>query len=350
MKSPATIRDVARRAGVAVSTASLALNGKPYVSQEARLRVLQAAEELGYSPNMMAKNLADGRTRNLGLITPISLEHLFASSGFFVHLIRGMHRATAEHGYTLSLHIAESQNEAVSRVKALIQGRSVDGLLITNPTVEIPYLRDLKRHHIPFVFIGRPLEEATYVDNDNVQVSRIAVHHLIKHGHKRIAFLNGPRLFTFCMDRLRGYREALDEAGLSYDEQLVWRSELVEPQAYSVVWQQMLRADFTALFAGSDVQALGAVRALRERGLRVPQDVAVACVNDTELARHATPPLTTVNLHEYWLGYWAVKRLIQTIDGEVTEHPILIPGELIIRESCGCAIDSSKGGGESRGN
>jgi len=147
MKSPATIRDVAKRAGVAVSTASLALNGKPYVSQETRLRVLQAAEEMGYHPNMMAKNLADGRTRNLGLITPISLEHLFASSGFFVHLIRGMHRATTEHGYTLSLHIAESQDEAVSRVQTVIRGRSVDGLLITNPTVEIPYLRDQTPPH-----------------------------------------------------------------------------------------------------------------------------------------------------------------------------------------------------------
>jgi len=340
MKSPATIRDVAKRAGVAVSTASLALNGKPYVSQETRLRVLQAAEEMGYHPNMMAKNLADGRTRNLGLITPISLEHLFASSGFFVHLIRGMHRATTEHGYTLSLHIAESQDEAVSRVQTVIRGRSVDGLLITNPTVEIPYLRDLKRRRIPFVFIGRPLEKATYVDNDNVQVSRLGVQHLIEHGHSRIAFLNGPSHFTFCVDRMMGYRAALEEAGLTYDERLVWHSELVEPSAYEVVWEQAPKHEFTALFAGSDVQALGAIRALRARGFRVPQDVAVTCVNDTDLARHSTPPLTTVDLHEYWLGYWAVKRLIQTIDGEETEHPILIPGDLIARESCGCQVDS----------
>jgi len=144
---------------------------------------------------------------------------------------------------------------------------------------------------------------------------------------------------------MMGYRAALEEAGLTYDERLVWHSELVEPSAYEVVWEQAPKHEFTALFAGSDVQALGAIRALRARGLRVPQDVAVTCVNDTDLARHSTPPLTTVDLHEYWLGYWAVKRLIQTIDGEETEHPILIPGDLIARESCGCRSILRKGRG-----
>jgi len=336
MNRAPTIRDVAKRAGVAVSTASLALNGKPHVSRETRFKVLQAAEELGYHPHTLAKNLADGRTRNLGLITPISLEHLFASAGFFSRLIRGMHRAAAEHGYNLSLHIAESEEEAVSCVRSAVRGRSVDGLLITNPTVTCPYLRDLKRHRIPFVFIGRPLEEAPYVDNDNVEVSRIGVRHLIQCGHRRIVFLNGPSRFTFCLDRLLGYRVALEEAGFPYDELLVWQSELVEESAYKVVQERAPKYEFTALFAASDVQAVGAIRALRELGLRVPHDVAVACVNDTELAQHFLPPLTTVDLHEYWLGHWAVKRLVQMIDGERSEHPILIPGELVVRESCGC--------------
>ncbi|HIE48233.1 TPA: LacI family transcriptional regulator [Candidatus Bipolaricaulota bacterium] len=347
-RSP-TIRDVAKRAGVAVSTASLALNGKPYVSRETRFKVLQAAEELGYHPHTLAKNLADGRTRNLGLITPISLEHLFASAGFFSCLIRGMHRAAAEHGYNLSLHIAESEDEAVSRVRAAIRGRSVDGLIITNPTVTCPYLRDLKRHRIPFVFIGRPSEEATYVDNDNVEVSRIGVRHLIECGHSRIAFLNGPAQFTFCVDRLLGYRAALAEAGLSHDEDLVWSSDLTEGAAYQVVWELAPRHQFTALFAGSDVQAVGAIRALQAQGFRVPQDVAVVCVNNTDLTRHFIPSLTAVDLHEYWLGYWAVKRLVQTIDGEKTEHPVLIPGELVVRESCGCQPEPQAEGGDGAG-
>ena len=347
MRKAPTIRDVAKKAGVSISTASLALNGKPNVSERTRLKVLQAAEELGYHPHVLAKNLADGRTRNLGLITPISLESLFASAGFFSRLIRGMHRAALENGYNLSLHIAESEEEAVDRIRAVVRGRSVDGLLITNPTVTCPYLKDLKRHHIPYVFIGHPLEEAVYVDNDNVEVSRIGVRHLIKCGHRRIVFLNGPTRFTFCIDRLLGYRAALEEAGIPYEEELVWHSELVESAAYEVVYELTTRHEFTAVFAGSDVQAVGAIRALRARGLEVPRDVAVVCVNNTDLARHFIPSLTTVDLHEYWLGYWAVKRLLQAIEGERTEHPLLIPGELVVRESCGCQKQSldTEGGG-----
>ena len=160
-------------------------------------------------------------------------------------------------------------------------------------------------------------------------------------------FLNGPSSFTFCVDRLLGYRAALEEGGLDYDKGLVWRSELVEAAAYEVVCEQIPRHKFTAISAGSDVQALGALRALRARGLRVPQEVALVCVNDTDLTQHSVPSLTTVNLHEYWLGYWAVKRLLQRIDGEETEHPILIPGDLVVRESCGCEEHhpTTKGGG-----
>ncbi len=337
MRGSPTIRDVAKRAGVAVSTASLALNGKPYVSRETRFKVLQAAEELGYHPHTLAKNLADGRTRNLGLITPISLEHLFASAGFFSCLIRGMHRAAAELGYNLSLHIAESEEEAGARIRAAVRSRNVDGLVITNPTVSSPYLSDLKRHRVPFVFVGRPVEEAPYVDNDNVEVSRLAVRHLVEGGHRRIAFLIGPDRFTFCQDRLLGYRSALNEAGLPCEESLIWRSELVEGDAYRVVRKTAPNCRFTALFAGSDVQAVGAIRALRELGLRVPQDIAIACVNNTELTQHFVPPLTTVDLHEYWLGYWAGKRLVQKIEGEeeAAEYRILIPAELIVRRSSG---------------
>jgi len=321
---------------VAISTASLALNGRPHVSHRTRLKVLKAAEELGYHPHAAARHLANGRARNLGLIAPISLEHLFASSGFFARLIQGLHRAATEHGYVLSLHIAESEEEAVARIRTAVRSRNVDGLVITNPTVSSPYLSHLKGQRIPFVFVGRPVDEAPYVDNDNVDVSRLAVRHLIAQGHRRIVFLTGPDKFTFCQDRLLGYRSALEEAGLPWDEALIWKSELVEGDAYRVVRDHAPRYQFTALFAGSDVQAVGAIRALRELGWRIPEDVAVACVNNTELAQHFVPPLTTVDLHEYWLGYWAGKRLVQKIEGEKeTDYKILIPAELIVRESSG---------------
>jgi DNA-binding LacI/PurR family transcriptional regulator len=248
-----------------------------------------------------------------------------------------MHRAAAEEGYTLSLSIAESEEEAREDIRTAAHARSVDGFVITNPTVSSAYLDDLKSYEIPFVFIGRPVGKAPYVDNDNIEVSRLGVRHLIECGHRRIAFLNGPDRFTFCQDRLLGYRAALEEAGLPYDEDLVWQSEQTEEAAYRVVLEAAQKVKLSAMFAATDTQAVGAIRALRELGSEVPQDVAVVCVNDTELARHFMPPLTTIDLREHWLGYWAAKRLIQKLQGEDgTGYQILIPAELIVRESCGC--------------
>lgn len=330
-----TIRDVAKRAGVAVSTASLALNGSSRVRGETRLRVLEAARELDYHPHSVARNLANGRARTISLLNPTPLEHLFASSGFFLRLIQGMHRAATEDGYTLSLSIAESEEEAREDIRTAVHTRSVDGFVITNPTVSSAYLDDLKKYDIPFVFIGRPVGKAPYVDNDNIEVSRLGVRHLIECGHRRIAFLNGPDRFTFCQDRLLGYRAALEEAGLPYDEDLVWQSEQTEEAAYRVVRECTTHHEFNALFSVSGIQAMGAMRAFREHRLAVPEDIAVVCVDDAELTQYFIPPLTAVALHEHWLGYWAVKLLIRGIEGKQTGYPILIPGELVIRASSG---------------
>ena len=343
----ATIRDVAKRAGVSVSTASLALNGKPGVSAETRARVLRAALELDYHPHTAAKNLADGRTRTIGLIAPISLEHLFSSASFFMKLFRGLHHIAQRKGYVLSLYIAESDDEAALQIKSLVRSRAVDGLVITNPTFTSPYLEEIRRYRVPFVVIGRPVGKAPFVDNDNQAVGWMATRHLIEHGHKRIAFISGPDRFTFCQDRLLGYRKALEEAGVPYSGELVWRSEIVEEDACRVVKENFPKIRFTALLAATDVQAVGAIRALKEMGIKVPRDISVVCVNESELARHFMPSLTTVDLHERELGRRAMELLIQMIeDGVVREKGIYVEASLIIRESCGC--NYGKGGGNEK--
>ena len=340
----ATIRDVAKRAGVAVSTASLALNGKANVSEATRLKVLRAAEELDYHPHSIARNLANGRTKNLSLINPIPIEALFVG-GFFSQLVKGMYKAAAEAGYNLSLHIADDEGEATEQISSIVKAHSADGLLITHPTVDTPYLDELGARDFPVVFIGRPPKEGiSYVDNDNVKVSYMAVEHLINLGHERIAFITGSPRFTFCIDRLEGYKLALAEAGIDYDPGLVWESEPTEEGAYQIVLEALEgNQEFTAIFTTSDLQAVGAIRALRERGRRVPEDIAIVCVDNTELAQHFMPSLTAVDLHEYWLGYWATKQLIRRVEGEDdTGHRRLIPADLIVRESCGYRSQKSK--------
>lgn len=320
------------------------MNGKPGVSSETRARVLKAALELDYHPNAAAKNLADGRTRTLGIIAPISLEHLFSSSSFFMKLLKGMHRIAQKRGYVISLYIAETDEEAVLEIRSLARSRSVDGLVITNPTTSSPYLEELDKHRIPYVIVGRPVEVAPFVDNDNVEVGRIATQHLIEHGHRRIAFLCGPDRFTFCQDRLAGYRKALEDVDVPYDEGLVWRSEIVEEDAYRVVKEEARNHEFTALAAVTDVQAVGAIRALKELGYDVPGDVSVTCVNESALARHFMPSLTTVDLHEEMLGCQAVKRLLEMIaDRDVVDKGTYVEAGLIVRESCGCTLKEGRG-------
>ena len=335
MNSPATIRDVARKAKVAVSTVSSALNSKPYVSDKTRLRVIKADEELDYHPHSMARNLAWGRTKNVGLISPIPIETVF-SSGFFLQLIKGIRDAASKNNYTLSLHVVDSEEEAVVQIRSIVKGRNADGLVITNPTVEAPYIAELKKRTFPFVFIGRPLENEkgiNYVDNDNVMVSYVASKHLIGLGHRRIAFITGPNKFTFCIDRLRGYKLALEEAGIKYDGDLVWGCNFSKEDAYRIVSRTLNRKiKFSALIITSQVQSVGAIKAIKHKGLDIPADVAIVDV-DSSLV-HFHPAITTVDLHPYDLGYLATSLLIENItDKNSKKTKILVPADLIIRES-----------------
>ena len=332
----ATIRDVARRAGVSVSTASLALNNKPHVSPETRARVLKAAQELNYHLHHTAKSLAAGQTYQLGVFNPVHIEHIF-SSGFFTQLIRGIYKACHAHGYFLSLYIADDEEDTTALIERCVYSHSVDGLLITHPTVQAPYLQVLLESMTPFVFIGRPpkqLQTVSYVDNDNVMVSHQAIQHLVHLGHHRILLLNAPSRYTFSLDRLTGYREALARFGLPFDESLVYEAEMTRESAYQVTCNALKRCDFSAIFTMNDLQAVGAIQALEEHGLSVPQDVAVVTANDTDLARYFTPPLTSIDLRAYELGYQAIHLLQRQIEKGYVTHT-LVPTELIVRTSSG---------------
>ena len=353
MYLPVTIRDVARKAKVAVSTASSALNGKPYVSEKTRLKVIKVAKELDYHPHLVARNLACGKTKNLGLINPIPIETVF-SSGFFLQLVKGMHDAAFRNNYTLSLYIVNTEEEAIAQIRSIVKGRNADGLIITNPTIKTPYLTELKRQAFPFVLIGRPPkidEEISYVDSDNVMVSYEVSKYLIKLGYRKIALLIGPNKFTFCIDRLKGYRLALEEAGLKYDDKLVWECDLSEEGTYRVVSRALnKKIKFSALFATSEVQTIGAIKAIKDKGLSIPSDIAVASV-DFNLT-YLQPITITVDLHPYNLGYLATNLLIENINRKNSRKTkVLVPADLIIGNSlkitmAGKSENKRPGGGE----
>lgn len=349
MTDKPTISDVAEKADVAESTVSLALNDKPHVSPETRRKVFEAARELDYRPHKAAKSLATGNSETIGLLIPIELKGVFSSTTeFFQKMISGMHRASREMGMTLSLQIVESEREANERIKYAARTGSVSGSVITHPTTDTAYLDVIREYNYPVVFLGDPVDNAPYVDNDNLNVSRVATEHLINHGHERIAMLSGPSNLTVSRNRTLGYRSALEEAGIPFREELVWETELHEQSAYEKVMTKAPDRSFSAMYVSIEVQSVGAIRALRELNMEVPDDVALVVVGESELAKHLSTPITTVDLNTEELGYLSAKKLINIVRGKENQPQLVVPAELMIRESCGCGATErkhDKGGG-----
>jgi len=187
-----TIKDVATRAGVAVSTASMAFNNKPSISSETRKAVLRAASDLDYHPTAAAQALVDGQSNNIGLLIPTKVESVFFSTGFFQKLLTGMNRAAHETGNLLTLQLVDSELGIPDVIQKAVRSKNLSGSIITHPTVDMPYMRTIEDCDYPVVFLGNPLRNFPYVDNDNFSVAELATDHLIEHGHENIAFLGGP--------------------------------------------------------------------------------------------------------------------------------------------------------------
>jgi DNA-binding LacI/PurR family transcriptional regulator len=334
----ATIKDVAKLAGVSVSTASLAMNNKPRVSEKTRIKVHRAAKILGYHPNVIARGLVSGRTETLGLIIPHTASYVF-SFPYFAEVVRGIGNTANNFGYRLILSTTSTETAQESAYIRMVKEGFIDGLILLDIRLRDERITELRRLNFPFILIGRdPWSEGiSYVDSDNINGTSKATQHLINLGHKRIIFINGPSDYAVSFDRLEGYRRALEEAGLSYSSNLVKNSDFRQESGYRTI-KELLAAsyDFTALLAASDLMAMGAIKAIKERGLKVPEDIAVIGFDDIPAAGFADPPLTTVRQPIYQIGSLAAEILIRTLQKErVKKNQIVMPTELVIRKSCG---------------
>ena len=340
-----TIKDVANKAGVAVSTASMALNNKPEISSDTKQAVLKVARELGYHPTAAARALVDGKPSNLGILIPVRVDSLFFSTGFFQKLIAGMNKAAKEGGNMISLQVVETREETERVITEAYRTKNVSGSIITHPTQEMPYLDAIEEFHYPVVFLGEPPRDFPYVDNNNYEVAKQATEHMIDHGHERIAFLGGPKNLIATEARERGYRAALEEAGIELRSDLIWHSRHAEQKAYQEIIDQAKNLGYTAICISVEEQMAGVYRALRDLGKSVPEDVALITIGDSQLAKHINPSMTALDLHTERLGYLAAKKLNALINGEATTTSDIVETELIKRKSCGCNV--SNGGDKS---
>ncbi len=334
-----TSRDVAERAGVSRTTVSFVLNNVPgaNISEETRQRVLQAAKELGYVPNAAARSLASRRTYTLGLVLVRNQSHI-AADAFLPQVIHGLAEATRHAGFRLLLEPVEDISHPDAYIH-LVRAKQIDGIVLSGPRSDDEQLRALVDEDFPVVLLGQlPGNSACFVDVDNRSAARRAVEHLIRLGHRRIGCItNAPPEYTGGAHRLAGYRDALESADLTFEERLVRFGDFVPESGYQAAHSLLREATPpTALFVASDVVALGAMAAIREHGLTIPDDIALVGFDDVPLARYVDPPLTTVRLPATELGRQAGQMLINLVQhGKVAVRSVMLETELVIRASCG---------------
>ncbi len=330
-----TLQDIADRLDVSIATVSRALAGYSDIAESTRARVLQAADQMGYRPNVIARRLQQQRTETLGFVIPTHGPRF--SDPFFSELLAGIGNEAAEQEYDLLVSTRAPGAEELRTYERMVREQRVDGILVVRTRhndARIAYLLD---EGFPFVAFGRSdLEDRfPYLDVDGQQGVRRITEHLLDAGCRRIAYIGAPTDLMFASHRLAGYREALAARAVPFDETLVTLGRLTERSGHEAglrLLSQDPRPD--AIAACNDLMALGVISAARRLGLSVGRELAVTGFDDVPLAAHAHPPLTTVRQPIYEIGRRICRMLIHLLGDEPLEerHVILEP-ELVIRAS-----------------
>lgn len=329
-----TLVEIAKEAGVSRSTVSRVMNNHPSVDPETRTKVLAVAEKLNYHPNLAARSLAAGKTHVLGLVIPMGVSTLFVDP-YFPLLIQGISTACNANNYSVMLWLAEPEYERRT-IGQVVRGGAIDGVILASALMDDPVQEALLASGIPFILVGRhPSDDrVSYVDVDNRGSARDAVAYMLRLGYNRIATITGPKNMIAGSDRLAGYLAAMHDRGISYNSDLIFEADFTEEGGYNAM-QQLLSLDPDAVFAANDVMAMGALRALRDAGKRVPEDVALMGFDDMPFSARSNPPLSSVRQPVYRTGMMAAETLIDMINHpESGPRRIILPTELVIRASC----------------
>lgn len=335
---PPTLEEIAKHAGVSRSTVSRVMNNHPSVDRDTRERVLTVAETLNYHPNIAARSLAAGRSHILGLVIPTGVSALFTDP-YFPLLIQGVSTACNAHKHSLMLWLAQTESED-QPVRQILQGGLIEGVILASAVVDDPIFEALLTRGLPFVVVGRhPTNtKVSYIDVDNMNGSREMVAYLLRLGYERVATITGPQNMIAGVDRQQGYLIALRDRGIIPDPRLIVESDFTEEGGH-LAMQRLLPLAPDAVFAASDAMAVGALRALREAGKRVPEDIALVGFDDMPFAARTDPPLTTVRQPIQRLGSLAAETLIDLINQpDAPPRRIVLPTELIMRSSCGSLV------------
>jgi DNA-binding LacI/PurR family transcriptional regulator len=333
-----TSQHVAERAGVSRTTVSFVLNNVEgaQISAETRQRVLQAAKDLGYVPDAAAQSLASGKSKTIGLVLARPSKQI-AADMYLTQVLDSLFSKLHKHGIRLMLEILDDQQSQQSYLE-LIRSKRIDGVIYSGPQFNDETLEALLSIGFPTVLMGHlPDSPFCSVDIDNYQAARTAAEHLIDCGHTSIACITNASLsYTAAKDRLQGYRDVLESNHICYDKSLVRCGAFTLESGY-IQMKNMLESQShlpTAAFIASDVVAAGAVSAIHEKGLRIPEDIAIVGFDDVPLARYMTPPLSTVHIPIRSMAQLAFSMIMQLINRQPPdEKHIFLDTQLIIRKS-----------------
>ncbi|HOQ01405.1 MAG TPA: LacI family DNA-binding transcriptional regulator [Acetivibrio clariflavus] len=329
-----TIADIARMANVSKATVSRVINNKPEgVSKETRENILRIIKESGFQPSMVARGLVTKKTKSIGLIiTDIA-------NSFYPLLVRGVEDYANKYGYSLFLCNSDNNPEKEKGyINAFIE-KSVDGVILSSSMNETSfYYNILKSKNIPLVVLDRCVEGDQYdasVFFDNKKGAYIAANYLVNKGHKKIVFISGPKSLIISRHRLDGYRMALVEKNIEIDEDIIVEGDFQFDSGYNRIIELLDQGkEFTAIFAGNDLMAIGAMMALKSRNIMVPQQVEIIGFDNVDISRYIEPQLSTVGQPAYQMGVEGAKQLIKLIEGKkISNKDIILKPNLVLRET-----------------
>lgn len=337
-----TIRDIARLSGFSRSTISLVLNDSPRISEITRKKVMAVMQKFDYQPNVLARRLAERKSRMLGVVVP-QTSHVF-SDLYFSEAISGISDVLMTSGYKLMLQVAIPEFKVKKMYLNLFSEKYIDGMLLLGALMNEEMVTELRDLGHPIILVNSTCDGVSCVIADNQKGVFWAVEHLIRLGHRKIGIIKGLENVTTGADRAIGFNKAMQQHGLPIKPEWIAYGTFSEDSGY-VCMQQILaqRQLPSAMFISNDWMAIGALRAVRQHGLRVPQDIAIIGADDIKLDVYIDPPLTTIKQDMYEIGALAASELIAMIQKDKIEIiNKIVPTELIVRKSCGFGMTPSK--------
>lgn len=335
-----TLEDIAKKANVSPSTVSRVISNNLNISAATRKKVLKIMEEMNFQPNIIARSLASNSTKIIGVVlasrTEGALRKAFENP-LSPDMLGGISLTAYKTGYNILLSSLNKFDDDKKKIRELAKGGITDGIIYFFSRVNDPIIAELKGLNTPFVVIGRPMDEneVNWVDNDNFLLSYKMTEFFIKRGHKKIAFIGASPSFVISVDRVEGYKKALLDNSISVDESLIVKGRFMTDNGYELMQGVFDKGNIpTGVIAQDDLIAFGIIKKIMERGLKIPDDIAVAGINNVPMSEFSTPALTSVELNAFDVGAKACEMLLSCINSSYNGFArTIVPSELIIRNS-----------------